>query len=124
MNARKRRTLLLAAFATLLALSGCGGNNTTASQPAPPTAAPATYQTTASQYQPQQEMTTYEQTPAGFSPVYTEAIVRHGSRGISSFDASVYNMWLKAEADGALTTLGAQLGPDLLRMMKANALLG
>ena len=33
-------------------------------------------------------------------------------------------MWLKAQADGALTPLGQQLGPDLLAFIKANTILG
>jgi len=85
--------------------------------------APGAYLTTATPYQPQQSAVTYEQAPAGFTPVFTEAVVRHGSRGLSSFDGTVYNMFLQAQADGALTPLGTQLGPDIMAMMKANALL-
>ena len=83
-----------------------------------------TFLTTATPYQPQQDLDSYEQAPTGFKPVFTEAVIRHGSRGLSSYDGTVYSMWLKAAADGALTTLGAQLGPDVMRIMKANALLG
>jgi len=84
---------------------------------------PNAYLTTATPYQPQQNAASYEAEPAGFTPVFTEAVVRHGSRGQSSFDGTVYNMYLKAAADGALTPLGAQLGPDVMTMMQANALL-
>jgi len=83
----------------------------------------ATFLTTATPYQPLQTIATYEQAPAGFNPVFTEAVVRHGSRGLSSFDATVYNMWQQAYADGALTPLGAQLGADVWNIMSANALL-
>lgn len=84
---------------------------------------PNAYLTTATPYQPQQSTASYETAPAGFTPVFTEAVVRHGSRGLSSFDGTVYNMYIKAAADGALTPLGVQLGPDVMAMMKANALL-
>jgi hypothetical protein len=83
----------------------------------------STHLTTATPYQPLQDMSSYEQAPYGFTPVFTEAVVRHGSRGLSSFDATVYNMWQQANADGALTPLGAQLGPDVWQLMQANALL-
>ena len=82
--------------------------------------------TTETLYQPQQNASTYEPAPAGFSPVYTELVARHGARGMSSAgsDLAVYNMWLKAQADGALTPLGQQLGADLLAFIKANTILG
>jgi len=128
-------TLLISSLAALL-VTGCGGdsNDTTAAaspgSSAPPASPPSSgtpqvkFATTATPYQPQQSLTTYEAPPAGFAPVFTEAVVRHGSRGLSSFDASAYNMWLQAAADNALTPLGAKLGPDLLRIIKVNALLG
>jgi len=82
--------------------------------------------TTETLYQPQQDPSTYEAAPAGFSPVYTELLARHGARGMSSegSDIVVYNMWLKAQSDGALTTLGQQLGPDVLAFIQANTVLG
>ena len=82
--------------------------------------------TTETLYQPQQNSSTYEPAPAGFSPVYAELVARHGARGMSSegSDIAVYNMWLKAQTDGALTPLGQQLGPDLLAFIKANTILG
>lgn len=33
-------------------------------------------------------------------------------------------MWLDAQARGGLTKVGARLGPDVLRIIQANALLG
>ena len=120
-----KRFILGAAAVTLaITLAGCSGS----SDPAPTPTATATnnavlYATTATPYQLKQSLTTYSQVPAGFSPVYTEAVIRHGCRGQSSFDASVWNMWQQAAADGALTPLGAQLGADIWKMMKANALL-
>jgi hypothetical protein len=83
------------------------------------------YQTKAP-YRAQQDVSTYEAAPGGYSPVYTQMVARHGSRGLSSlkYDLAVYNMWKKAQDEGALTALGAKLGPDVLKIMKANVLLG
>ncbi|WP_233344511.1 histidine-type phosphatase [Burkholderia cepacia] len=136
---RPTRTATALAVACLL-LAACGGDDSTppaasadnsgstpAPQPQPqPTPAPATYYQTKTPYRPQQDAATYEAPPAGYAPVYTELVARHGSRGLSGFkyDGAIYAMLAKAEADGALTALGAQLKADTYAMMKANALLG
>lgn len=136
---RPTRTATALAVACLL-LAACGGDDSTppaasadnsgstpAPQPQPqPTPAPATYYQTKTPYRPQQDAATYEAPPAGYTPVYTELVARHGSRGLSGFkyDGAIYAMLVKAEADGALTALGAQLKADTYAMMKANALLG
>jgi hypothetical protein len=85
-----------------------------------------TFLTTKTPYHPHQDAATYEAPPAGFTPAYTELVARHGSRGLSSlkYDAAAYNMWQRASADGSLTALGAGLGADIQRFMRANALLG
>ncbi len=118
-----KKFILGAAAATLaVTLAGCSGS----SDPAPATAGTgngAKYAATATPYQPKQSLATYSQAPAGFSPVFTQAVVRHGSRGQSSFDASVWNMIEQARVDGALTPLGFNLRADIWKMMKANALL-
>ena len=103
-----------------LTLAGCGGGDDA------PSANPNLYYQTKTPYSPQQSAATYEAPPSGYSTVYTQLMARHGSRGLSSlkYDLAVYNMWKKASDDGALTTLGAQLGPDVLKIMKANFLLG
>jgi len=121
--------LLLGSATAALALSliGCSSSSGTPAVATPAASSSTTitnaYVTTATPYQPQQSLATYSAVPSGLVPVFTEAVVRHGSRGMSSFDATVYNMWQQAAADGALTPLGAQLGGDVWRMMKANALL-
>lgn len=73
-----------------------------------------------------QDPSTYEAAPAGFAPVFTEMVARHGSRGLSSpsNDLALYNLWLDAQSKGGLTKAGARLGPDLMRIIQANALLG
>lgn len=77
-------------------------------------------------YRPQGDWQAHEAPPAGYEPVYTQLVARHGSRGLSSMksDLAVYNMWLQAQADGGLTPLGERLGPDLLAYMKAHFLMG
>lgn len=115
------------ALAAALSLAACGGGGDDAPATAVDAASSqATYYQTKTPYSPQQDAGTYEAPPAGFSPVYTELVARHGSRGLSSlkYDLVVYNMWLRAAADGALTDLGARLGPDVLKLMRANFLLG
>ncbi|MES2260394.1 MAG: histidine-type phosphatase [Pseudomonadota bacterium] len=112
-----------------LALAGCGGSDPAPAAAVPPTPAPVDntpYYQTKTSYLPQQDAATYEAPPAGYTAVFTELVARHGSRGLSGvkYDAAMYNIWQKAAADGALTALGAQLGPDILKIMKANALLG
>ncbi|MBR8342397.1 histidine-type phosphatase [Burkholderia ambifaria] len=137
-----RPTRTASAIAVLcLLLAACGGETSSmpatsadnsGTQPAPqppqpkPTPEPATYYQTKTPYRPQQDAATYEAPPAGYAPVYTEFVARHGSRGLSGFkyDGAIYSMLVKAEADGALTALGAQLKADTYAMMKANALLG
>lgn len=68
----------------------------------------------------------YEAPPPGYRAVSTQLLARHGSRGLSGFktDLAMYRLWQQAEKEGALTPLGAQLGPDILALMKANFLLG
>jgi hypothetical protein len=132
-----KHTLFACTALAAALLASCSGSTHARSQtpaaiplansPAPDSAANTVatnpYLTTSTPYQPQQKRSTYEAPPAGFTPVYTQAIVRHGSRGLPRFDASLYNMWRQAASDNALTPLGQQLGPDLLRVIRANALL-
>lgn len=82
------------------------------------------YYSTKTPYTPAQ--TSFSAPPSGFKPVFTQIVARHGSRGLSSpkYDLAMYNVWLKAQADGALTPLGQSLGADLMKVTKANALLG
>ena len=111
----------------MLSLAACGGgDDSPAAVVTPPVAAAATYYQTKTPYTPQQAATTYEAAPAGYAPIFTELVARHGSRGLSSmkYDAAFYNVWQKAAADDALTPLGQKLGADILKLMKANALLG
>ena len=122
-----RRHVLLALLApgllALAPLAGCGGSD---EQGDGGTAVGEHYYQTKTPYRPMQAAASYEAPPAGFSLVHTQLLARHGSRGLSSlkYDLAIYNLWEKAAAEGALTELGARLGPDVLRIMKANFLLG
>ncbi|MGK5062506.1 histidine-type phosphatase [Janthinobacterium sp. LB3P112] len=77
-------------------------------------------------YAPKQDPATYAAPPAGFLPIYTQLVARHGARGLTGMkgDAALYAMWQQAAAQDALTPLGRELGPDILALMQANALLG
>lgn len=118
--------LAIAAFALIAGLSACGGNSTTDSANNSVVSTRTGYYATKTNYQPQQDASTYEAAPAGYSPVYTELVARHGTRGLSSmkYDDAILNMWTQAKADGALTDLGTQLGADVEKIMKANFLMG
>ncbi len=114
---------------SMLLLTACNDNNDSnnnANTPTTPNTPTEKFYQTKTPYQPQQSLSSYEKAPAGFSPVFTELVARHGSRGLSSikYDLALYNLWKKAKADGALTPLGEQLGADLEKMMAANILLG
>lgn len=77
-------------------------------------------------YQPPLASASSEAVPQGYRPIHTQLLARHGSRGLTSMkaDLALYNLVLLAKQEHALTTLGTQLEPAILRMMEANALLG
>ena len=109
-------SLPLSSMMLALALAMCAG----------PALALEGYYQTKTPYAPQQDPATYAAPPAGFQPIFTQLVARHGSRGLTSMknDAALYAMWRQAAAQDALTPLGRELGPDILALMKANALLG
>lgn len=116
------RILALSAVATLVLLTACNVDNSgylTPSQMVP-------HYGTKSVYQPHQDWQKYEAAPSGFEAVYTELVARHGSRALSSlkYDDLTLQVWQAAQAQGALTELGKQLGPEVERLMAANAKLG
>lgn len=92
--------------------------------PATPSAALVrTGLTTKAPYVPQGSATTDEKAPAGFRPVFTETVSRHGSRGLSDSDDgdALLALWTEAKAEGALTATGRTLGPDVQKILDANA---
>lgn len=84
------------------------------------------YYQTKTPYQAQQASASYEAPPPGYHAVHTQMLARHGSRGLTGMkpDLALYNLWLEAKQQGALTALGAELGPDIWKLMRANFLLG
>lgn len=90
-----------------------------------PVLAEANY-TSKTPYVPAQDLANYQPPPAGFTPVFTQHVARHGSRGLSSrkYDDLTLRIWEAAERQGALTPLGRQLGPHARAIMAANEALG
>jgi len=64
--------------------------------------------------------------PAGFRAVFTEHVGRHGARTLTSDDDGdrARSTWRRAARAGALTDLGADLGPALDRLTAAMAAVG
>ncbi|BFV61232.1 lipoprotein [Kitasatospora sp. CMC57] len=77
-------------------------------------------------YAPQEKPNKYQKPPTGFSPVFTENVARHGSRAISnSGDGdAVLAVLGAAREQGALTDLGAELGPKVQSLLDAASALG
>jgi len=77
-------------------------------------------------YAPQGTPADLAPAPAGFVPVYTESVARHGSRALSSFkyDSLTTQVWEQARSEGALTSLGQTLGPEVAKLTAANQELG
>lgn len=91
----------------------------------PSLAAEANY-TSKTPYAPAQDAGSYQRPPEGFTPVFTQHVARHGSRGLSSqkYDDLTLQIWEAAEKQGALTPLGRELGPHAKAIMAANQALG
>jgi hypothetical protein len=77
-------------------------------------------------YAPQQSLGTYEPPPAGYAPVFTQLVARHGSRALTSRHDIDYIKQLiaHARAANALTELGRQLEPQVVSFEQANVQLG
>ena len=82
--------------------------------------------TTKAPYVPQGNLRSYQQVPRGFQPVFTESVSRHGARTLSdsSDGDSLLALWDIAQSQGALTPLGKGLGPEVQRLLDANAKVG
>lgn len=77
-------------------------------------------------YAPRQSPRTYQRPPAGFTPVFTENVSRHGSRSATdSKDGDlVLALWDKAAAEGQLTRRGEEFGPTVRALLGAMAKVG
>lgn len=77
-------------------------------------------------YAPGQNPRSYQQPPAGYVPVFTENVSRHGSRSATSGDDGdlILKLWDQAEADGELTAPGKRFGPDVRALEAAMSTVG
>jgi len=88
--------------------------------------APGDVFTTKTPYAPRQDARSYQKAPAGFTPVLTENVSRHGSRAMSDADDGDALLALVAEAEAAhaLTPLGRGLADQVQRILDANEAIG
>ncbi|MFI2199937.1 hypothetical protein ACH47Z_03955 [Streptomyces sp. NPDC020192] len=77
-------------------------------------------------YAPQRNPRGYEQPPAGFEPVFTENVSRHGSRAATDGEDGelILALWDKARAEGQLTSRGEEFGPTVRALTAAMAKVG
>ena len=77
-------------------------------------------------YAPQQDPRTYQRPPAGFEPVFTENVSRHGSRAATDGEDAdlVLALWDQAGAAGQLTRRGEEFGPRVRALQAAMAKVG
>ena len=82
--------------------------------------------TTKTPYRPQQPTSSYQRAPAGFAPVFTENVSRHGSRTLSDGDDAdaLLALWNIARSEDSLTTAGESLGAQVDRVRDTNAAIG
>ena len=114
-------TLALSAGLAMTLLTGCNSDNDSSS------ATWSDYQySTKAVYVARQDAGSYEVAPAGFTPVFTELVARHGSRSLSSpkYDVLTKQIWDAASRQGALTDLGQKLGTRVDAVTAANRQLG
>ncbi|AZP17577.1 histidine-type phosphatase [Streptomyces aquilus] len=86
----------------------------------------ATSYGTKATYSPRQDAHSYQRPPAGFTPVFTENVSRHGSRAASDSEDGdlVLALWDKAAAAGQLTRKGKEFGPTVRALQAAMAKVG
>ncbi|MFF7239167.1 histidine-type phosphatase [Streptomyces collinus] len=72
-------------------------------------------------YAPRQSPQDYQKAPAGFVPVFTENVSRHGSRAATDSEDGdlILALWDKAQADGELTRRGEEFGPAVRALQGA-----
>ncbi|NJC69614.1 histidine phosphatase family protein [Planosporangium thailandense] len=82
--------------------------------------------TTNTPYAPGQDPGAYEPSPAGFAPVFTEMVARHGARALDDADdiALLQQVIADAKAEGKLKPLGGQLSAELQTLASAHEKLG
>jgi Histidine phosphatase superfamily (branch 2) len=90
------------------------------------TASDGRFATTKTPYAPQESLGDYQQAPPGFVPVFTENVARHGSRAMTDGEDgdAVLAVLQDAQAQGALTNLGARLGPQVQELLAGAVSIG
>ncbi|MFH9354634.1 histidine-type phosphatase [Kitasatospora sp. NPDC017646] len=123
----KRTASLSAAMAVCLAAGALftAGTAAAGERTAAPRAGRDLYGTKAP-YVPQGRPGHYQEAPRGFVPVFTENVARHGSRAMtdSGDGDAVLAALHEAQQQGALTDLGAGLGPQVRSLLDAASTLG
>jgi len=86
----------------------------------------ATSYGTKAPYSPRQSAHSYQRPPAGFTPVFTENVSRHGSRAASDSEDGdlILALWDRAAAAGRLTGKGEEFGPRVRALQAAMAKAG
>lgn len=94
--------------------------------PTPPQPAAESLLASKQPYAPAQDSSTYQAVPSGYQPVFTQLVSRHGSRTMTSakYADLVLQLWQQAQSEGALTSVGANLGADLQGIEAASVKLG
>ena len=84
------------------------------------------FSTTKTPYAPQERLSHYQDPPPGYRPIFTENVARHGSRAMSNGDdgAAVLAVLQDAQAQNALTRLGARLTPQVQALLAGAATIG
>src|SRR5437764_1333319 len=84
------------------------------------------YYATKTPYAPQQDAHDYEPPPAGFRPVFTQLLARHGSRSLNSARDihAVKELLSLARRENALTELGRMLELQVASFEHANVTVG
>lgn len=77
-------------------------------------------------YAPARSAHSYARPPAGFTPVFTENVSRHGSRSATDSEDGdlILALWDKAEAAGGLTGKGEEFGSRVRALQAAMAKVG
>ncbi|MFG2118097.1 histidine-type phosphatase [Streptomyces sp. NPDC048710] len=77
-------------------------------------------------YAPEQNQRSYQRPPAGYTPVFTENVSRHGSRAATDSDDGdlILALWDKAQEQGQLTRRGEEFGPTVRALQAAMSEVG
>lgn len=123
----KRTAPLSAAMAVSLAIGllSAAGSASARERPGPSHTEPGLYGTK-TPYEPKEKPGQYQKPPEGFSPIFTETVARHGSRAMSDSEDgdAVLAVLRTAQERGALTGLGARLGPRVRSLLDAASAIG